>query len=150
MAKKSVRQPVRSKSKLPMPLPVLALIALVLASAAYSVVSPSTAQAADHPTPREGVTAANVLPPQQFASDPGIAEVYANAAKIPGVLDGIYCYCNCKEQHGHVSLLTCFESEHGSQCGVCMGEATMAYNMTQQGKSLEEIRAAVDKQFGGV
>ena len=37
-----------------------------------------------------------------------IREAYATAAEIPEVLDHLYCYCYCAEDHGHRSLRTCF------------------------------------------
>jgi hypothetical protein len=138
----------RRARKLPVPWPILALLLLVLLSAGYSVFSARSAGATEHPTPRADVTGDRVLPPEQFRDDPRVAEVYAEAAKIAPVLDSIYCHCDCHRHAGHRSLLTCFESEHGSQCATCMGEAHLAYQMARSGASLDQIRAAVDKQFG--
>jgi len=65
------------------------------------------------------------------------------------VLDGIYCHCNCSRTVGHRSLLTCFESEHGASCDICMGEAQLAARLAAQGKTLQLIRQAIDARFGG-
>lgn len=102
------------------------------------------ASAAHHPTPRTGLTAADVEVAERYAAYPRIAEVYTMAAQIPQVLDGLYCYCDCSRHSGHRSLLTCFQDDHGAACDVCLTEAALAYRMTQDGKSLKEIRKAVD------
>jgi len=79
---------------------------------------------------------------------PGAAEAYAGAHRAPQVLDGIHCYCECARHFGHRSLLTCFESDHGSQCDICIGEATLAIRLASQGSSLDDIRRAIDQRFG--
>ena len=76
-------------------------------------------------------------------------EVYTMAARIPSVLDGLYCHCDCHERDGKRSLLECFEEEMGSTCGICSGAAQMAYELHEQGKSLREIRKAIDARYGG-
>ena len=138
----------RRARKLPVPWPILALVLLVVLSAGYSVLSARTAGAQEHPAPREGITGANVLPPEQFRDDPRVAQVYAEASRIAPVLDGLYCHCDCHHHAGHRSLLSCFESEHGSGCDTCLGEAHLAYEMSQRGATLQQIRTAIDQQFG--
>ena len=44
--------------------------------------------------------------------------------------------------------LTCFESDHGARCDICMGEATLAAQLAARGSSLAEIRHAIDQRFG--
>jgi hypothetical protein len=99
---------------------------------------------AHHPDPRPGLTAADVESAERYDGYPRVREVYEMAAQIPGVLDGIYCYCDCSKHSGHRSLLTCFQDDHGAACDVCLVEAALAYRMTGEGKSLKEIRKAVD------
>ncbi|HJS44117.1 MAG TPA: CYCXC family (seleno)protein [Gemmatimonadales bacterium] len=101
-----------------------------------------------HPDPRAGVTAQQVLPNAFVPRTPGSTEAYAAARQAPATLDGVYCYCDCSKHAGHRSLLTCFETNHGAYCDVCMAEAVLAVRMSGQGQSLEEIRAAIDRQFG--
>ncbi len=100
-----------------------------------------------HPDPRPDASAANVLPASNWNYEP-IVRAYTAAAQNPQVLDGIYCHCQCKEHFNHRSLLTCFESEHGTACDICQGEAVMAAQMHGQGASLDQIREAVDRQYG--
>jgi hypothetical protein len=71
---------------------------------------------------------------------------YEGAREFPAVFDGLYCYCQCKENMGHRSLLTCYQSEHAASCDVCLTEGTMATQMHRQGASLDQIRQAIDAQ----
>ncbi len=68
---------------------------------------------------------------------------YELAAKIPQVIYQQPCYCYCDRGHGHKSLRSCFESEHGGNCAVCMKEVYYSYQMTQQKKTPEQIRMGV-------
>lgn len=104
--------------------------------------------AAVHPDPRPGITAERVLAPGAFPRTPGAAEAYAAARAAPEVLDGTYCHCDCSKHAGHRSLLTCFESDHGAYCDICMGEAILAARLSAEGKTLDEIRRGIDRQFG--
>ncbi len=102
---------------------------------------------ARHPEPRAGIGAAKVLDPAQFAGYDRIVRSYEVARAMPAVLDGLYCYCDCSHHFDHRSLLTCFESEHAASCDICLDEAALAAELHRQGKSLEEIRRAVDARF---
>jgi hypothetical protein len=101
-----------------------------------------------HPAPRQGLTAADVVPAERYAAYPRIAEVYHMVAQIPEVIDGIYCHCDCSIHSDHRSLLTCFQDDHGAACDVCLTEAALAFRMVGEGRSLKEIRKAVDKLYG--
>jgi hypothetical protein len=76
-----------------------------------------------------------------------VAEAYRIAAEIPKVIDSLFCYCYCKKNHQHKTLLTCYTNKHGSKCDICMGEVFYAYELYNQGKTLDEIVIAVDKKF---
>jgi len=101
-----------------------------------------------HPTPRPGITAAKILPDFAIPRNPGALEAYAAARQAAPTLDGVYCHCDCSKHAGHRSLLTCFESNHGAYCDICMGEAMLASSLAARGQSLLDIRAAIDRQFG--
>lgn len=124
---------------------VVAAVAVLAIGGLLAVAS--SLSAGRHPEPRPGITAAGVLPPSTYAGYDQIVRAYEAAQQAPQVLDGLYCYCQCREHFGHRSLLECFQSEHGSACDICMGEATLAAQMHGQGKSLEEIRRAVDARY---
>jgi hypothetical protein len=127
---------------------VIAGVSLAALAGTVFLMQPSTADASTHPTPRPGITAEKVRPDAFIPRTPGSSEAYAAARTAAATLDGVYCYCDCSKHAGHRSLLTCFESEHGAYCDVCMGEAIVASGMAKDGKSLTEIRAAIDRQFG--
>jgi hypothetical protein len=101
-----------------------------------------------HPDPRPGVTAERVLPPSMLPDTRGVLEAYAAARNAPQVLDGLFCHCQCARNFGHRSLLTCFESDHGSRCDICMREAMLATELADRGGTLQQIRHAIDDRFG--
>ena len=69
--------------------------------------------------------------------------VYADAAKVPKVLYQLPCYCRCDRAMGHTSLHSCFEDLHGAECSTCAKEGYYAYQMSQKGKTVKEIRDGV-------
>ncbi len=87
-----------------------------------------------------------ILPADQrvgeLFKEPYQVRAYQLAAKIPGVLNQLPCYCYC-ERIGHKSLHTCYESNHGAHCGICMKEVFYAYEQTKLGKSPAQIRAGI-------
>jgi Protein of unknown function with PCYCGC motif len=101
----------------------------------------------EHPDPRPGITAEHVLPADHF-KDPEVRRNYDMAREIPEVLDGLYCHCDCTKSMHHRSLLSCFESEQPSGCGTCQHEMRLAYKLHSEGKTLDDIRRAVDEKFG--
>jgi hypothetical protein len=90
-----------------------------------------------------------VLDPARF-NDSRQREAYTAAREIPAVLNQLYCWCGCKENPAthHRALLECFESEHGSGCDICMGEATIARSMVEQGVTdVRRIQDQIDMNF---
>ena len=119
--------------------------AIALAAVLFSA---RPAAGGTHPDPRPGITAERVLTGAAIPGTPGAAEAYAAARAAASTLDGVYCHCDCSKHAGHRSLLTCFETNHGAYCDICMGEAMLASQLASRGTSLTEIRAAIDAQFG--
>lgn len=100
-----------------------------------------------HPEPRPGVDASRVLPADQVA--PHVADLFDAVREIPQIVDGIGCHCGCAEVPGMYSLLSCFEDSGMAQyCHVCQGEGRLATRLHAEGRTLEEIRAEVDRKFG--
>ena len=99
-----------------------------------------------HPDARRGITGDKVLRATVVPSR--AREPYTIAARIPDVLDALYCHCDCHERDGRRSLLSCFEDDMASTCGICQGQARLAGEMHAQGRSLAEIRAALDQRWG--
>lgn len=84
---------------------------------------------------------------------------YSFALTRPDVLQWLPCYCGCGGM-GHRSNLDCFfkqrevageftYEEHASYCDICVKTANMAQQMLLDGKTMLEIRTAVDATFGG-
>ena len=103
-----------------------------------------------HPTPRRGITAARVLKADQLkGADADVVKVFDMVREIPQIVDGIYCHCGCAELDGSYSLLSCYEGEGMAQaCQICQGEGRLVYELHRKGKKLEEIRGAIDRNFG--
>ena len=112
------------------------------------LVAAQPAAGGTHPEPRAGITADRVLTGAAIPGTLGAAEAYAAARAAAATLDGVYCHCDCSKHAGHRSLLTCFETNHGAYCDICMGEAMLAAQLASRGTSLKEIRAAIDARFG--
>lgn len=68
--------------------------------------------------------------------------------QIPGVVDGIHCHCGCGEVPGYYSLLSCYEGDGMARyCEICSGEGELAAKLHGKGKTLDQIRVAIDKKF---
>jgi hypothetical protein len=124
----------------------IAVILMVLGGV-YVYTKPPGRATASNPAPAMGQLVENrpVLSSALFSGKTALA--YKYAAEIPKVIDSQFCYCYCKKDHGHKTLLTCFTSMHGSKCETCMEEVIYAYQLYQEGQSLDEIVVAVDKKF---
>ncbi len=98
-----------------------------------------------HPEPRRGIDASHVLRAKDLDGDEKVIEAFDLVRKIPEVVDGIRCSCGCDEVEGFYSLLSCFERDGMARhCEVCQANARLAYRLHAKGKTLAQIRAAVD------
>jgi hypothetical protein len=126
---------------------VASLPALLLAAARRPDIA--VPRIGDHPTPRPGITASKVLTKDQLGDHADAAPVFDMVREIPQVIDGIRCQCGCSALEGKYSLLSCFEADGmAGHCQICQGQGRLAYRLHKQGKSLDEIRAAIDAKFG--
>lgn len=84
--------------------------------------------------------------------------VYQMAGKATDILDVMPCYCGCGDSAGHLNNKNCFVHEvredgsvvwddHGTRCLVCVEIAVQSVKMTQEGKSLQEIRHFIDETY---
>jgi hypothetical protein len=102
-----------------------------------------------HPEPRAGIDASKVLKRDALRDHPDAIPVFDMVRQIPQIADGIRCSCGCAEAPGYYSLLSCFEGDGmAGQCQLCQGQARLAFRLHREGKSLKEIRKAIDKEFG--
>jgi hypothetical protein len=93
---------------------------------------------------RGGETRAT-LSPVPFIGE--TAQAYQLAKDNSELLDSMFCYCNCKKNYGHKSLLSCYVDKHAEKCKICQDQAFYAYSQYQQGKDVAQVRIAVDKKF---
>ena len=86
-------------------------------------------------------------------------EAYAYAMYHPQIVKWMPCYCGCGGM-GHRSNLDCYLKpgqpggetifeEHASYCDICVKTTLLAKKMFAEGRTLREIRDAVDQTFGG-
>jgi len=116
--------------------------ALVPGAAALAMLPPL------HPTPRRGVTGAKVLTAKDLAGHPKLVPLFDSVRAIPQIIDGIRCNCGCTNPPVYYSLLSCFEGlGMARDCVICQGQARLAVRLHSEGKSLDQIRAAVDAKF---
>lgn len=123
----------------------------ILVAAVIPVLVPRSGKARTwkpHPTPRPGVTGAKVLSKAQLAQVPKVIPLFESIRRIPQVIDGIRCYCGCTHPPDFYSLLSCYEGEGMARdCVICQGQGRLAVRMHADGKTLEEIRAAIDAKY---
>ena len=107
---------------------------------------------------QEETASATILPSFLDGQNEQIRLVYKVAGLSTEIIKWMPCYCGCGESVGHESNLNCFIQEvksdgvivwddHGTRCGVCLQIAVDAINMTQEGKSLQEIRTIIDNTY---
>jgi bacterioferritin-associated ferredoxin len=84
--------------------------------------------------------------------------LYQAAAKHEELLQHIPCYCGCGESAGHMNNYDCFVYEnkengvvewddHGTKCGVCLEIAAESIIEYGNGKTVKEIRQAIDEKY---
>jgi hypothetical protein len=106
------------------------------------------ARPSGHPTPRPGITGDKVLTKSQL-HDAALVPLFDAVRAIPGIVDGIRCNCGCSTLPGFYSLLSCYEGEGMARdCRICQGQGRLAARLHRDGKSLDQIRAAIDAKFG--
>ena len=121
--------------------------------AAGFIVTPRTlfaraARVGVHPTPRKGITAARVVAADALGDRKNVREVFEMVREMPQVIDGIHCYCGCADLPDSYSLLSCYEGDGMAKaCHICQGEARLAHRLHKAGKSLDEIRVAIDAKY---
>lgn len=102
-----------------------------------------------HPVPRPGITGAKVLTKAQLSATPKLIPLFDSVREIPQVVDGIRCNCGCTDPPAFYSLLSCYEAKGmARECVVCQRQARLAVRLHREGKSLDQIREAVDAKFG--
>ena len=126
------------------------VVALLVSSRAVHAARSYSSAPGPHPTPRVGITGAKVLGREQLAGKLKLVGLFDSVRAIPEVIDGIRCNCGCSHSDGFYSLLSCYEGKDAMalECAICQGQGRLAVRLHKAGKSLDEIRAAVDAKFG--
>lgn len=102
-----------------------------------------------HPIPRAGITGAKVLTAAQLGERTELVPLFDGIRAIPQIADGIRCNCGCATLPGYYSLLSCYEGDAMAKiCPICQGQGRLAVRLQKEGKSLADIRVAIDAQFG--
>jgi hypothetical protein len=101
-----------------------------------------------HPTPRRGITGSKVLTREQLSKTPALIPLFDSIREIPEVIDGIRCNCGCTNPPEFYSLLSCYEAKGMARdCVICQGQGRLAVRLHKEGKSLDQIRSAIDAKF---
>ncbi len=156
-------------------LPAGSSMATAMATSAASDSAPATAgggapqMAGTAVEPQMAGTSADLMPadaaeawaarPEFTRVDPQTEEAYAFALYHPQVVQWMPCYCGCARMD-HRSNLDCYLKraapgqatqfeEHASYCEICVKTTLLTTQLVSEGKSLREIRQAVDTTFGG-
>ena len=161
-------EPTRSSSKMTVLIvvAVAALAAVVfLRQGSDPETAASAAQAVTEPPPQQlQPHKQETLPPLDIAAENTprppdvIRAAYTFAAEHPEVLSFVPCFCGC-EAAGHKGNHDCFVrsraangdvidwEEHGVECAVCIDVATRSRQLLASGASVQEIRAAIEREF---
>jgi hypothetical protein len=102
-----------------------------------------------HPEPRAGITGARVATGEQLADVAALIPLFDSVRAMPEIADGIRCHCGCADLPDYRSLLSCYEGGDAMarECKTCQAQARLAARLHKSGKSLDEIRAAIDAKF---
>ena len=102
-----------------------------------------------HPKPRPGIDALKVLSAERLKDSPRALIAFDEVRQIPAIVDGIRCHCGCAGAEGFYSLLSCFEGDGMARmCDICRGQGRLAFRLHRAGKTLDEIRIAIDDRYG--
>ena len=102
-----------------------------------------------HPKPRPGIDASKVMAADKLKDSPRVLLAFDEVRQIPQIVDGIRCHCGCAGAPAFYSLLSCFEGEAMARmCDICRGQGRLAFRLHKAGKSLADIRAAIDDRYG--
>ena len=101
------------------------------------------------------------VPPDYVLSAPkDVQTAYRFALERPDAMMWMPCYCGCGQHSNHKSAYNCFIKQdttsgepfdsHGAGCDMCVGIALDVKALTEEGRTLRDIRAFIDEKYGSV
>ena len=102
---------------------------------------------------------ASQLPAELRSAPDSVQEAYRFAIANQELLSQIPCFCGCVAG-GHKSNLGCYLKEDGQPggivqydnhalgCGICVDITRDVMQMTQEGKSVDEMRTVINERYG--
>jgi hypothetical protein len=137
---------------------VLVVVVSAFGTACSAEKSAEGANASNHHHPMASLSE---MPPEVQTASVAFQEAYQFAVANPDVLDAIPCYCGCGGL-GHRSNYNCYVDgvtaggnmlfdRHALGCQICVDITHDAMRLLDEGKSSDEIYAAIDEiysQFG--
>jgi hypothetical protein len=105
-----------------------------------------------HPEPRKDYKPEHVLTAADLDGDEDLIALFDSVREHSTIVDGIRCHCGCADGEGMYSLLSCYEGNNAMKamskwCPICRGQGRLTVRLVKQGKSLAQIREAIDVRY---
>jgi hypothetical protein len=142
-------------------LAVAAAVVLVGLTAIFLLPRPGGSSPAAPSQERQPAAWSGFVPPDYVLSAPDdVQTAYQFALERPDVMMWMPCYCGCGQHSDHKSARNCFVKDdttsgepfdpHGAGCAMCVGIALDVKALTEEGRSLRDIRAFIDEKYGSL
>lgn len=135
-------------------LTLLSLILLILLPAALSGCASDSPSSAD--TTEIKMAALSDMPDKVKESSVSVQDAYRFNVANPEIMKQIPCYCGCGDM-GHTSNYACYVQDdsngkitfdgHALGCSICVDITVDTMRMLKDGKSVAEIKQAVDDTY---
>ena len=108
---------------------------------------------------RKNITESASVFPSFLDNQPGEMQlIYQAVSQHQNLLEQIPCYCGCGDSVGHKDNYDCFIyknhedgslvwDDHATRCQVCLDIAAESIVLYREGKSIQDIRDFIDKQY---
>jgi len=139
---------------------LIGLVAVFVLTGRSDSGSPSASDTSGQ-TSQAAVSWRGITPPAYvLAASQQVQTAYRFAQDRPDVMMWMACYCGCGQHADHKSARNCFIKDttasgelfdpHGASCAMCVGIALDAKALTEEGRSLRDIRAFIDGKYGSM
>lgn len=99
-------------------------------------------------------------PAYVLAAPADVQTAYQFALARPDMMTWMPCYCGCGQHSNHKSAYNCFIKSdttsgepfdpHGAGCAMCVGIALDVKALTEEGRSVRDIRAFIDENYSSL